>query len=124
MEAVNTDAAPAAIGPYSQAIVSGGFVFTSGQLPLSPETGEIVEEGIVEQTERVMENLKQVLAAAGSDFSKVVKSTCFLTDLANFGAFNDVYGRSFTSTPPARSTIQVAALPRGALVEVEVIARI
>ena len=124
MEAVKTDAAPAAIGPYSQAIVSEGFLFTSGQIPLIPETGEIVEEGIVEQTERVMENLKQVLAAAGSDFSKGVKTTCFLTDLDNFGAFNDVYGRYFTSTPPARSTIQVAALPRGALVEVEVVARI
>jgi 2-iminobutanoate/2-iminopropanoate deaminase len=124
MEAVKTDTAPAAIGPYSQAIVSEGLVFASGQIPLSPETGEIVAEGITEQTERVMENIKQILAAAGSDFSKVVKTTCFLIDLKDFGHFNDVYGRYFQNTPPARSTVQVGALPRGALVEVEVIAQV
>ena len=124
MKPVKTDAAPAAIGPYSQAIESDGLLFASGQIPLDPATGEIVGSDIVEQTKRVMENVKAVLAAAGTDFSHVVKTTCFLQDMGDFAAFNEVYGSYFGDTPPARSAIQVAALPRGALVEVEVVARL
>ena len=124
MKPVKTDTAPAAIGPYSQAIESDGLLFASGQIPLDPATGEIVGSNIVEQTKRVMENVKAVLAAAGTDFSHVVKTTCFLQDMGDFAAFNEVYGSYFGDTPPARSAIQVAALPRGALVEVEVVARL
>ncbi len=120
--AVSTPAAPAAIGPYSQAIVANGFVFTSGQVPLDPASGQIVAGDIREQTQRVMENLRAVLEAAGSSLDAAVKTTCFLRDLADFAAFNEVYGTFFTADPPARSTVQVAALPRGAAVEVEVIA--
>ncbi len=123
MKPVKTDAAPAAIGPYSQAIESDGLLFASGQIPLDPATGEIVAGGIVEQTKRVMENVKAVLAAAGTDFTHVVKTTCFLQDMSDFATFNEVYGSYFGDTPPARSAVQVAALPRGALVEVEVIAK-
>ncbi len=124
LETVSTDQAPAAIGPYAQAIVTGGLVYTSGQIPLDPETMEIVPGGITEQAERVMASLTAVLAAAGSSLGQVVKTTCFVTDLADFAAFNEVYGRHFGDHKPARSTVQVAALPRGVKLEVECIARI
>ena len=119
---VSTDHAPAAIGPYSQAIKAGGFVFTSGVIPLDAATGDIVGSTITAQAERVMSNLKAVLEAAGSGLEHVVKTTCFLQDLGDFAAFNAVYGASFTSAPPARSTVQVAKLPREVLVEVEAVA--
>ena len=119
---VATDDAPRAIGPYSQAIKTGNLVFTAGQIPLDPATMKLVEGDITVQTERVMRNLEAVLAAAGSSFSRVVKTTCFLADLNDFPAFNDVYARSFGEAPPARSTVQVARLPVGALVEVECVA--
>jgi 2-iminobutanoate/2-iminopropanoate deaminase len=121
---VATGDAPAAIGPYSQAVVAGGFVFTAGQIPLDPATMELVEGGIAEQTERVMRSLEAVLTAAGASFGSVVKTTCFLADLNDFAAFNAVYGRYFGDTPPGRSTVQVAKLPKGALVEVECIAQV
>lgn len=121
---VATDAAPAAIGPYSQAIVANGFVFTAGQIPLDPSTMKLVEGDISVQTERVIRNLEAVLTAAGSSFDRVVKTTCFLADLADFAAFNDVYRHAFGESPPARSTVQVAKLPLGALVEIECVARI
>jgi len=119
---VATDGAPAAIGPYSQGVVAGGFFFSAGQIPLDPATGELVEGGIAEQTERVMRNLAAVLEAAGTSFERVVKTTCFLADLEDFAGFNAVYGRSFGENPPGRSTVQVAKLPKGALVEVECVA--
>lgn len=119
---VSTTAAPPAIGPYSQAIVANGFVFASGQIPLDPATGQIVEGDIRAQTERVLENLRAVLAAAGSSLEAAVKTTCFLRDMADFPAFNEVYAGFFTGAPPARSTVQVARLPRDVAVEVEVIA--
>ncbi len=121
MVRIQTEHAPAAIGPYSQAIKTNGFVFTSGQIALDPATGEVVPGGIREQTARICENLKAVLAAAGSAMEKVVKTTCFLTDMNDFAAFNDVYGRYF-SERPARSCVAVKALPKGVLAEVEVIA--
>jgi len=121
-EVVSTTGAPAAIGPYSQAIKANGFVFTAGQIPLDPETMSVVAGDITTQTERALSNLGAVLSAAGSSFEHVVKTTCFLVDLDDFPAFNTVYGRCFTGTPPARSTVQVAALPMGVLVEVECIA--
>jgi 2-iminobutanoate/2-iminopropanoate deaminase len=119
---VATDGAPAAIGPYSQAIVANGLVFTAGQLPLDPETMTLVDGDVTAQTERVMHNLAAVLAAAGSGFDRVVKTTCFLADLNDFAAFNAVYGRFLGSNPPPRSTVQVAKLPLDSLVEVECIA--
>ena len=119
---VATDGAPAAIGPYSQAIVANGFVFSAGQLPLDPETMMLVEGDVTAQTERVMRNLAAVLAAAGTGFDRVVKTTCFLADLNDFAAFNAVYGRFLGINPPPRSTVQVAKLPLGSLVEVECIA--
>lgn len=121
MVRIQTEHAPAAIGPYSQAIKTNGFVFTSGQIALDPATGEVVPGGIREQTARICENLKAVLAAAGSAMEKVVKTTCFLTDMNDFAAFNEVYGRYF-SERPARSCVAVKALPKGVLAEVEVIA--
>ncbi len=121
-EIIVTDAAPQAIGPYSQGVKSGGFLFLSGQIALDPATGELVSGGVAPETERVMENISGVLAAAGLDFGAVVKSTIFLTDLASFGVVNGIYGSRFTTAPPARSTVQVAALPRGASVEIEIIA--
>lgn len=120
---VQTPAAPAAIGPYSQAIISGDLVFTAGQIPLDPATGQLVTGDIKAMTERVMDNLAAVLAAAGCGFPDVVKSTIFLADLADFAAVNEVYGKRFTAQPPARSTVQAAGLPRGARVEIELIAR-
>lgn len=122
-EKISTKSAPAAIGPYSQAVKAGGFVFTSGQIALDPATGEIVAGGIAEQAERVMKNLEAVLAAAGTGFDRAVKTTCFLADIGDFAAFNEVYGRYITSSP-ARSCVAVKDLPKGALVEVEVVAEI
>ncbi len=122
---VSTPNAPAAIGPYTQAVRSGDLLFLSGQIPLDPASGKLVDGGIEAQTERVILNLKAVLEAAGASLSHVVKTTVFLTDLAHFQAFNAVYGRHFAFAPtPARATVQVAALPRGALVEIEAIARL
>lgn len=118
---ISTSNAPAAIGPYSQAVKVGNLVFTSGQIPINPETGAIEAQGIAAQTEQVMKNLDAVLAAAGTDMKNAVKTTCFLTDMADFSAFNEVYGRYFTEKP-ARSCVAVKSLPKGALVEVEVIA--
>ena len=118
-----TENAPAAIGPYSQAMVVGNLVFTSGQIPLDPKTGTMLGADITEQTEQVMKNLGAVLAAAGSSYEKAVKTTCFLADIADFAAFNAVYGKYFTEKP-ARSCVAVKELPKGALVEVEVIAEI
>jgi 2-iminobutanoate/2-iminopropanoate deaminase len=122
-EIVATAAAPAAIGPYSQAVKVAGLVFTAGQIPLDPATGKLVEGDIAAQTERVMRNLEAVLGAAGAGFDGVVKTTCFLADLDDFAAFNAVYGRYFPEQPPARSTVQAARLPAGARVEVECVAR-
>ena len=119
---ISTDKAPKAIGPYSQAVKGGGFLFLSGQIPLDPATGEFVPGGIREQTEQVMDNIAAVLAEAGVGFDAVVKATIFLTDLANFGVVNEVYGSRFSAAPPARSTVEVKGLPRGALVEIEVLA--
>ncbi len=119
---VATERAPAAIGPYSQGIVANGLLFTAGQIPLDPATGKLVEGDVSAQAERVMRNLEAVLAAAGSSFDRVVKTTCFLTNLDDFPAFNTLYGRFFPAHPPARSTVQVARLPAGALVEVECVA--
>lgn len=119
---IATDKAPGAIGPYSQAVKSGSQVFTAGQIPLDPATGKLVEGDIDAQTERVMLNLQAVLTAAGSSFDRVVKTTCFLVNLDDFAAFNAVYARHFGDAKPARSTVQVAKLPAGALVEVECVA--
>lgn len=121
---VATASAPKAIGPYSQAILSNGFAFLSGQIPLDPQTGHIVDGGIVEQTTRVFENIKAVLAACGSSLDHVVKTTVFLKDLADFVQMNDVYAKHFPHDPPARSTIQAARLPRDVRVEIEVIATV
>ena len=121
MKKVSTEKAPAAIGPYSQAIICGDLVFTSGQIPINPATGEVITGDIREQTERVMQNLEAVLSAAGSGFENAVKTTCFLADIADFAAFNAVYAKYFT-TKPARSCVAVKDLPKGVKVEVEVIA--
>lgn len=118
---VQTDKAPAAIGPYSQAVLAGNLVFTSGQIPLNPESGLIEGQNITEQTHRVCKNLEAVLAAAGSSLKKTVKTVCFLSNMADFTAFNQVYAQYFTEKP-ARSCVAVKDLPKGALVEVEVIA--
>lgn len=121
LKKVATSSAPAAIGPYSQAIVCGDLVFTSGQIPIDPKSGNVEAVGIEQQTEQVMKNLAEVLRAAGSGFEKALKTTCFLADIADFAAFNEVYAKYFT-TKPARSCVAVKALPKGVLVEVEVIA--
>lgn len=118
---ISTQKAPAAIGPYSQAIVSGGLVYTSGQIPIVPETGNIEAADIKGQAQQIMINLQAVLEAAGSSMQKAVKTTCYLTDMNDFAAFNEVYGQYFTENP-ARSCVAVKALPKGALAEVEVIA--
>lgn len=123
MKSVNTKNAPAAVGPYTQAIITGNLVYTSGQIPLIPETGKLVEGGITEQSEQACKNIMAVLEAAGSDASKIVKTVCFLQNMADFASFNQVYAKYFTSLP-ARSCVEVAALPKGALVEIEAIAEV
>ncbi|MGH7508544.1 MAG: RidA family protein [Gemmatimonadales bacterium] len=124
LDFVATAGAPRAIGPYSQAVRANGFVFTAGQVALDPATGQLVAGGIAEQTSRVLENLRAILAAAGADFSQVVKSTVFLVDMDDFTVMNEVYARAFGDHRPARSTVAVAGLPRGARVEIEVIATV
>ena len=119
---VFTEDAPRAIGPYSQAVKAGGFVFASGQIPIDPATGEFVPGGVAEQTEQVMRNLTAVLTAAGSSMEKVLKTTVFLVDMNDFAAMNEVYGRHFHSSAPARATVEVARLPRDARVEIDLIA--
>ena len=121
---ISTGQAPAAIGPYSQAIVAGGFLFTAGQIALDPATGKIVDGGIVEQTNRVFANLGAVLAAAGVTWDRVVKTTVFLADLGDFPTVNEIYAQQVGAARPARSTVEVSSLPRGALVEIELIARV
>lgn len=120
-EKISTNKAPAAIGPYSQAVVTGNLVFTSGQIPLNPETGVLEGDNITEQTHRVCKNLEAVLTAAGTSLTNAVKTVCFLSDIADFTAFNEVYAQYFTEKP-SRSCVAVKDLPKGALVEVEVIA--
>ena len=119
---IQTDRAPQAIGPYSQAVKANGLVFASGQIPIDPQTGEFVSGGIQGQTRQVLKNLAAVLEAAGSDLNRVVKTTVFLLDMAEFGAMNEVYGEFFKEEPPARATVQAARLPRDARVEIEAIA--
>jgi 2-iminobutanoate/2-iminopropanoate deaminase len=121
-EIVRTEAAPAAIGPYSQGVRCGGFLFCSGQVPLDPASGKMVEGGIAEQTERALRNLEAVLAAGGVPLSSVVKTTVYLVDLGEFPAMNAVYGRFFPGDPPARATVEVSRLPAGARVEIEAVA--
>lgn len=122
IDKISTDKAPKAIGPYSQAVLCGGMLYTSGQIALSPESGELVGDSIAEQTEQIMKNLSAVLEAAGTSFENVVKTTCFLANIADFAVFNEVYGKYITSAP-ARSCVAVKSLPKGALAEVEVIAK-
>jgi 2-iminobutanoate/2-iminopropanoate deaminase len=124
LEPVRTGSAPQAIGPYSQAIVSGGFVFTAGQIPLDPATGELVEGDIAAQTERVLRSLGAILDAAGSSPERVVKTTIYLQDLADFAAVNAVYGRFFGDHRPARSTVEVARLPKDARIEIDAVAAV
>lgn len=121
MKAISTPKAPAAIGPYSQAIEANGMLFCSGQIPINPATGALVEGGIEEQTRQVFLNITEVLAEAGTDLSHVVKTTVFLSDMANFAAMNEVYARFFAQPFPARSAVAVRELPKGALVEIEVL---
>ncbi|PYU31266.1 MAG: reactive intermediate/imine deaminase [Acidobacteria bacterium] len=121
-EVIATDRGPKAIGPYSQAVKANGFIFISGQIPLDPRTQELVEGDVARQTGRVMENLKGIVEAAGSSLDRVVKTTVFLKDLADFPAMNEVYSRYFPANPPARATVQVARLPRDVGVEIELIA--
>lgn len=122
-QVVTTDKAPKAIGPYSQAIIAGELVFTSGQIALDPATQQMVDGDVRAQTEQVMKNLEAVLAAAGVRFEHVVKANIFVADLGDFAVVNEVYGKRFPKNPPARSTVQVAALPKAARVEIELIAR-
>ena len=124
MHSISTEKAPAAIGPYSQGIVANGLLFASGQIALSPETGELVGSTIEEQAEQVMKNVGALLTAAGTDFDHVVKTTCFLDDIADFAKFNAVYAKSFGEKLPARSAVGIDKLPKGALIEVEVIASV
>ena len=119
---VQTKHAPDAIGPYSQAVIANGFVFTSGQIPIDPATGQFVSGGIAEQTQQVLKNLKAVLEAAGTGLQHVVKTTVYLADMQDFTAMNEVYATFFGSEPPARSTVQAARLPRDARVEIDVVA--
>jgi 2-iminobutanoate/2-iminopropanoate deaminase len=122
IETVATDRGPKAIGPYSQAVKANGFIFLSGQIALDPQTQAMVEGGVAQQTERVLENLKAILEAAGSSIHRVVKTTVFLADMNDFAAMNEIYGKYFVSHPPARSTVQAARLPRNARVEIDLIA--
>ena len=122
--AVSTDAAPQAIGPYSQAVRAGSLLFLSGQIPLDPSSGNLVTSGIEDETRRVMDNLRGVLEAGGATFASVVKATIYLTDLGDFGKVNEIYGSYFEGTPPARACVQVAALPKGARVEIDAIAQV
>ena len=124
MKTISTTSAPAAIGPYAQGNIAGGLLFASGQIPLDPETGEIVGSTIEEQTAQVMKNVAAILEAAGTDFDHVVKTSCFLYDMNDFDAFNAEYAKSFGEVRPARSAVAVEKLPKGALVEVEVIAEV
>ena len=124
MKTISTTSAPAAIGPYAQGNIAGCLLFASGQIPLDPETGEIVGSTIEEQTAQVMKNVAAILEAAGTDFDHVVKTTCFLNDMNDFAAFNAEYAKSFGEVRPARSAVAVEKLPKGALVEVEVIAEV
>lgn len=119
---VHTDKAPAAIGPYSQAVAANGFLFTAGQIALDPASGQVIDGDVVAQTERVLANLRAVLEAGGSAFEDVVKTTVFLSDMADFPRMNEVYAKAFGKSRPARSTIQAAGLPRGVLVEIEAVA--
>jgi len=121
-EVVQTDNAPKAIGPYEQAIRANGFIYTAGQIPIDPKTGSFIEGGITAQTRQVLENLKAVLEAGGSSFDRVVKATVFLKNMADFAAMNDVYAQYLGSAKPARSTVAVAELPRGALIEIDLVA--
>jgi 2-iminobutanoate/2-iminopropanoate deaminase len=121
-EVIATDAGPKAIGPYSQAIKANGFVFVSGQVPLDPATQQLIEGDVAAQTERVLQNLSGILQAAGSSLAQVVKAGVFLKNMSDFAAMNEVYARYFTQTPPARSTVEVARLPKDVLVEIDVIA--
>ena len=123
-EIIATPGAPAAIGPYSQAVLWNGLVFCSGQIPLDPDSGKMIEGGVAEQTERVLENLKAVLEAAGSGLDKVLKTTVFLKDMGEFAAMNEVYARYFPEKPPARATVEAARLPRDVRVEIEAIAHV
>ena len=123
MKTVHTDKAPAAIGPYCQAMVTGNLLFTSGQIPIDPASGQVVGEDVTAQAEQVMKNLGEVLSAAGASYESAVKTTCFLADMGDFGAFNEVYGRYFTGKP-ARSCVAVKTLPKGVLCEIEVVAEI
>lgn len=122
MTIINTNNAPAPIGPYSQATAAGNFVFVSGQIPLNPVTGELVTTGIADEAVMVMENIKAILTEAGIGFENIVKTSIFLTDLGNFSVVNEVYGKYFTANFPARETVQVSALPKGVNVEISVIA--
>ena len=124
MKTISTANAPAAIGPYAQGNIAGGLLFASGQIPLDPETGEVVGSTIEEQTAQIMKNVAAILEAAGTDFDHVVKTTCFLNDMSDFAAFNAEYAKSFGEVRPARSAVAVEKLPKGALVEVEVIAEV
>ena len=121
---VSSEAAPAAIGPYSQAIIAGGFLYTAGQIPIDPATGQVVEGDIVPQARRVLENLEAVLAAAGASWKNVEKTTVYLQDMADFPRLNEVYAAAMGDARPARSTVQVAALPRGVRVEIELVAHL
>jgi len=124
VQTLHTDSAPAAIGPYAQATIAGGFLFTAGQIPLDPVSMQVVEGDVVAQTERVLQNLAAVLSQAGCGWSDVVKTTVFLQDLSHFPRVNDAYAKALGDARPARSTVQVAALPRGVLVEIEAIAKL
>jgi 2-iminobutanoate/2-iminopropanoate deaminase len=121
---VSTNHAPKAIGPYSQAVISKGFAFLSGQIPLDPATGQLVEGDVAAQTERVLENLKAVLLACGSSLDRVVKTTVYLKDMGEFAKMNEVYGRYFSSNPPARATVEAARLPRDVRVEIDCVAEV
>ncbi|CAN2041634.1 enamine/imine deaminase, redox-regulated chaperone [Candidatus Magnetomoraceae bacterium gMMP-15] len=122
MKAISTSSAPEAVGPYSQAVAAGNLIFVSGQIPLDPKTGEFIKGGIAEQTHRILQNIKAILEEAGTDLSHVVKTTVFLKDIQDFSAMNEVYAEYFNEVLPARAAIQVAALPKGAEIEIDAIA--